>query len=390
MMETSILQDYERQRLMEYADSFRELADSFQNFRTEEKSESDLHTEGERQLILWERQLSEQRAVFAGQLQEMSRMLSSIAGQESSVEKISEKKYRQLVREMKSEGILVGDLFYIRAGDGHRQYNIQLRTLKPVSISSEDAAGLLSVLLDMRLVPHRNCGFFLSQEWGTYLFQEEPSYHVLTGSAKAIKQSETVSGDNFESFEHGEGSVAILLSDGMGAGESALKSSAVVVDLMQRFLEAGFSVDAAVRLVNGVLLTGGAEQNTSTIDCCTIDLYRGTCHFCKAGAAPSYLKLVEQISSRNLPLGLVEEPERESVTRYLEDGDYIILLSDGVVDALNQGVGEAALPEIISRFQSKNPSELANDILGYALRQCRGEVRDDMTVLVTGFWERTR
>ena len=78
------------------------------------------------------------------------------------------------------------------------------------------------------------------------------------------------------------------------------------------------------------------------------------------------------------------------MTRYLEDGDYIILLSDGVVDALNQGVGEAALPEIISRFQSKNPSELANDILGYALRQCRGEVRDDMTVLVTGFWERTR
>lgn len=393
MMETSIIQDYERQRLMEYADSFRELADSFQSFKTEEKSEDDLQTEGERQLILWERQLSEQRAVFAGQLQEMSRMLSNIAGQESSVEKISEKKYRQLVREMRSEGILVGDLFYIRAGDGHRQYNIQLRTLKPVSISSEDAAGLLSVLLDMRIVPHRNCGFFLSQEWGTYLFQEEPSYHVLTGSAKAIKQSETVSGDNFETFEHGEGSVAILLSDGMGAGESALRSSAMVVDLMQRFLEAGFSVDAAVRLVNGVLLTGGAEQNTSTIDCCTIDLYRGTCHFCKAGAAPSYLKrdnLVEQISSRNLPLGLVEEPERESVTRYLEDGDYIILLSDGVVDALNQGVGEAALPEIISRFQSKNPSELANDILAYVLRQCRGEVRDDMTVLVTGFWERTR
>ncbi len=393
MMETSMIQDYERQRLMEYADSFRELADTFQNFKTEEENEKSVSTEGERQLILWERQLSEQRAVFAGQLQEMSRMLSRIAGQERSMEKISEKKYRQLVREMRTEGILVGDLFYIRAGDGHRQYSIQLRTLKAVNISAEDAAGLLSVLLDMRLVPHRNCSFFLSQEWSTYLFQEEPSYHVLTGSAKAIKQSETVSGDNFESFEHGEGSVAILLSDGMGAGESALKSSAMVVDLMQRFLEAEFSVEAAIRLVNGVLLTGGAGQNTSTIDCCSIDLYRGTCHFCKVGAAPSYLKrdnLVEQISSRNLPLGLIEEPESESVTRYLEDGDYVILLSDGVVDALNQGVGEAALPEIISRFQSKNPSELANDILGYVLGQCKGEVRDDMTVLVTGFWERAR
>lgn len=32
-METNI-QDYERQRLLEYADSFQELADSFQHFRT--------------------------------------------------------------------------------------------------------------------------------------------------------------------------------------------------------------------------------------------------------------------------------------------------------------------------------------------------------------------
>jgi len=394
IMETTIIQDYERQRLLEYADSFRELAESFQNFRTEEDDEKIIRQEkGTREFIFWEKQLLEQRSVFAGQLQEMSRMLSDIASQERIVERISEKKYRQLVREMKSEGILVGDLFYIRAGDGHRRYSIQMRTVKAVSISSEDVAGLLSVLLDMRIVPHRNCAFFLSQEWGAYLFQEEPSFHVLTGSAKAIKQSEPVSGDCFESFEYGEGGVAILMSDGMGAGESALKSSSMVVDLMQRFLEAGFSVESAVRLVNGVLLTGGMSQNTSTIDCCNIDLYQGICHFYKVGAAPSYLKrdnLVEQISSRNLPLGLVEEPESESVTRYLEDGDYIILLSDGVADAMNQGIGEAALPEIISRFQTRNPSELANDILGYVLSQCKGEVRDDMTVLVTGFWERAR
>lgn len=390
-MEAAILQDYEKQRLLEYADSFRELADSFQNFG--EITETEAPEEEERQIIMWERQLSEQRGIFAGQLQEMSRVLAGIAKQEMKAEKISEKKYRQLMREMKAEGILVGDLFYIRAEDGHRLYSIRLKTAKTVSVSSEEAAGLLSVLLDTRLVPHRNCTYFLSQEWETYLFQEESSFHILTGSARAIKQSESVSGDCFASFEYGEGNVAVLLSDGMGAGESALKSSSMVVDLMQRFLEAGFGVEAAVKLINGAMLTGGAQHNTSTIDCCNIDLYQGICHFCKVGAAPSFLKrnnLVEQISSRNLPLGLVEEPERETVTRYLEDGDYIILLSDGVLDAMNQGVGEAALPEIISRFQTKNPNELAGEILTCILHQCKGEVRDDMTVLVTGFWETTR
>lgn len=391
IMEATMLQDYEKQRLREYADSFRELADSFQAFhRTQQEEESGAPEEENRQILLWEQMLSEQRLIFAGQLQEMSRMILDISQQEKMIEKIHEKKYRQLIREMKSEGILVGDLFYTRAEDGHRQYSIQLKTIKNTGVSTEDVAGLLSILLDMRLSPHRNSSFFVLPQWGTYIFEEEPSYHVLTGSAKATRQTETVSGDCYESFEYGEGNMAILLSDGMGSGESALKSSAVVIDLMQRFLEAGFSMESAMRLINGVFLTGRTGQNTSTVDCCNIDLYQGICHFCKVGAAPSYLKrgnLVEQISSRNLPLGLVAEPESESVTRYLEDGDYIILLSDGVVDAINQGVGEAALPEMISRFQTKNPNELANDILGFALHQSKGEVRDDMTVLVTGFWQ---
>ncbi len=389
IMEMAVLQDYERQRLREYADSFRELADSFQNFNTMQ-SEGDIPEGEDRQLVLWEQMLSEQRLVFAGQLQEMSRMILDIAHQERTIEKISEKRYRQLAREMKTEGVLIGDLFYTRAEDGHKQYSIQMKALRNTGISTDDVAGLLSVLLDMRLAPHRNSSFFVLPEWGAYIFEEEPSYHVLTGTAKAIKQTETVSGDCYESFEYGEGNMAILLSDGMGTGESALKSSSIVIDLMQRFLEAGFSVESAMQLINGVFLTGSTGQNTSTLDCCSIDLYQGICHFCKVGAAPSYLKrgnLVEQISSRNLPLGLVAKPESETLTRYLEDGDYIILLSDGVADAMNQGLGEGTLSEMISRFQTKNPNELANDILGFALHQSKGEVRDDMTVVVTGFWQ---
>ena len=41
-MEAAVLQDYERRRLLEYADSFRELADSFQNFGLESAAEEAL------------------------------------------------------------------------------------------------------------------------------------------------------------------------------------------------------------------------------------------------------------------------------------------------------------------------------------------------------------
>ena len=185
--------------------------------------------------------------------------------------------------------------------------------------------------------------------------------------------------------------MAILLSDGVGAGEDAYESSITVVEMMQRLLTAGFSVESSAQMINGFLMTDGTKQ--STLDFCNIDLYRGTCRFCKVGAAPSFLKrdhLVEQLSSRNLPLGLLEDAEAESASRMLLDGDYIIMLSDGVLDALHNGLGESALSEIVSKFRARNPNELANDILSFVLHQCKGQINDDMTVAAIGFWERAR
>ena len=66
------------------------------------------------------------------------------------------------------------------------------------------------------------------------------------------------------------------------------------------------------------------------------------------------------------------------------------MLSDGVLDALHNGLGESALSEIVSKFRARNPNELANDILSFVLHQCKGQINDDMTVAAIGFWERAR
>ena len=275
-------------------------------------------------------------------------------------------------------------------GEDYRQCSMEVRA-KRSGITIEDLAGFMSVLLNIRLQPQRNSDFFLSGEWQNYILVEEPPYHILTGLAKATKQGEAISGDSCQYFEYGEGQMAILLSDGVGAGEDAYESSITVVEMMQRLLTAGFSIESSAQMINGFLMTDGKKQ--STLDFCNIDLYRGTCRFCKVGAAPSFLKrdhLVEQLSSRNLPLGLMEDAEAESASRMLLDGDYIIMLSDGVLDALHNGLGEGALSEIVSKFRARNPNELANDILSFVLHQCKGQINDDMTVATIGFWERAR
>lgn len=390
-MEAAILQDYGRFKLLEYADSFRELADSFHMEEGEVGEEGLNLPEDERKILLWNRQIMEQRSIFARQLREVSEMMEGVAKEDYKIERYTEKELKQMIKQMRAEGIQLKDVYYYVLESGHKIMGVQMRNVRESVCSVEEAAGYFSVLLDMPLIPHKNAPFYVSAEYNTYYFVEEPVYHIMTGVAKATKQSEKVSGDLCELFEYGDGKSALFLSDGMGSGEDAFRSSSMVIDMMQRFLETGFSVDAALEMVNGALLTGGSTQNTSTLDCCMVDLYQGTCKFCKVGAAPSYLKrenLVEQISARNLPLGLLETPETEYQCRQLQDGDYIILLSDGILDAMNQGMGEASFVEIVSRFQTKNPGELANDILRFVLHQCRGQIRDDMTVLVAGFWKR--
>ena len=183
-----------------------------------------------------------------------------------------------------------------------------------------------------------------------------------------------------------------VLSDGMGSGEKACDDSERIIEKMERLLEAGFRKETAVQMINGALVAAGQEEHMSTLDLCDINMYTGACEFVKAGAACSYIKrgrLVDRLSARNLPLGVFWEMSPEIHTRTLQSGDYVIMLSDGVLEALSEGIGEEAFPEIIGKMEYSNPNEIANQILAYAIGQSRGRIRDDMTVLVTGIWDQS-
>ena len=87
IVETALLQDYSKHKLLEYADSFRELADSFL-----ENMSCDMEGEQNRKDIIWNRQLSEQRSIFAGQLKEVSQMIEAVAEENCKMEYLEEKK----------------------------------------------------------------------------------------------------------------------------------------------------------------------------------------------------------------------------------------------------------------------------------------------------------
>lgn len=384
----SILPDYGRRRLMNCADSISELADTFQE--TEKEQQIPEQTE-DRNEYIWQKKLSENKSLMAGHLREMAQIMKQVAEESRRCEPMSERRFRQITHALKEVGIHVKNLYLIENEQGKLEVSVTMRNVKKETLSSEEVGDLLSVLLNIRLSVAGDNPFFVGADWQTFYYMEEAVYHVLTGVATAVKETERISGDNYAFFEAGAGNTTCVLSDGMGSGEKACRDSTMVVELMQRFLEAGFQAETAVKMINSVLLSGEENRNMSTLDLCSVDLYTGECRFVKVGSACSYIKrqhLVDRISAGNLPMGIFQKPDMEIVGRTLMDGDYIILFSDGIPDALSQGIGEEMLAEVIGSCHLVNPSEIAGHILNFCIHQCKGHIRDDMTVLVIGIWKK--
>lgn len=390
-----IIPEYGRQKLLSCAESFRDLAELFESGQadgTPAKEEP-----ADRQEYLCKRRMQENQELIAEHLKEMSHILATVARETCRCHPMNERRFRQMSLFLKESGVLLQNYLELEHEDGRREISLTLRQAgkkrtrfgEMEHISTEDVADYLSVATNRRLCMAKSTPPYLTEEFNTYYFLEEPPYHLLTGFATAVKESEKVSGDSYSFCEADTGRLLMLLSDGVGSGEAARRESERVIDLMERFLEAGFGKETAVQMVNGALMTAGQEQAMSTLDICDIDLYTGNCEFVKVGAACTYIKrgrLVDRLSAQSLPLGVFGQIDPEIQTRTLLSGDYVIMLSDGVLEALSEGMGEQMLPEIIGRMDYRNPGEIANQILAYAIGQSRGRIRDDMTVLVTGIW----
>ena len=109
----------------------------------------------------------------------------------------------------------------------------------------------------------------------------------------------------------------------------------------------------------------------------------------KSGASTTFLKRngkVERLKSTSLPLGVMSKLDVDKWEVQLESGEMVVMVTDGVMDALPVGEQDFLMQMIIEGTKIQNPKEMAHHILEQVLK-CSGEVPlDDMTVLVIGIW----
>lgn len=339
--------------------------------------------------LIYRNRLIENRIAMAEQFQEVAQVIKNISGDVSDVCALAQEEEEKIRKHLQKQQIVIKQLWSLSKEDMRKRIFITMRMRSGQCTTTREIARQLSQVCGCTLVPARDSRAVLGNDWKSVLFVEDTNYKVLYGVAKATKEQEKVSGDNYAcacTDEH----FMMCMSDGMGSGLEACKESEMVVDLMEQFVTAGISRECAAKMVNAALVLQRKNGMFSSIDVCALDLYTGVCEFLKAGAAATFIRKGEQVDvirSESMALGLMQKLDYEKTFRKLQDGDYLVMVTDGVLDALPVDC-EEVMKDIILSSQEEMPRELGRDILEKALSYSNYQAKDDMTVLVAGIWEK--
>lgn len=221
------------------------------------------------------------------------------------------------------------------------------------------------------------------------LYKQKQLYRVSTGIAAASK--EKLSGDNFTSVQIAEDKHMIALADGMGTGYEAHKESTTTIELLERLLQSGFDHGIAVKMINSLMILKSEKDRFSTLDIALINLYSGECNLTKIGGSSVFVlgeEKVQIINSTSLPVGVLEGVEADDFELKLGHGDFLVMVTDGIMDHLAESYPQAAegFVEIFHSIKSLNPKEIANEILAI-ITESGASVSDDMTVMVSRIWK---
>lgn len=343
----------------------------------------------QKQRQTWKQRMEESRKGCASQLDTFAQMIQhSTKELDASIfeDDFLAKKIRTRATKM---GLKLLSMVFMVTKNGRYEIHVTVKALKGESVASKDVAKMISECTGRRMVLGKEERLSVGAEYGTIVCVESARFHTLQGVAMIGKECEKISGDNFSLIELPGGKQGAILSDGMGAGQVAFRESAMVVEILEELLIAGFPRETALQMLNTAMVMGRQEVRFSTIDMSVFDLYTGKCEITKAGASTTFIKRkdrVERIKSTSLPMGVMTTLEPDTTEWQLESGDMVIMITDGVMDALPVGEQEILMQMILEGTQIRNPKEIAHHILEQVLA-CSGELPlDDMTVLVIGMW----
>ena len=336
--------------------------------------------------FVWQKKFEENKRNIETQLQGVSRAISNIAENiEKNIkneEQFTNQK-KQIVELLKQKDIEIQEISIQRED----RFLVEIYMEKSNITDIDYIEKILTEVLKEKIVLNQEASI------GTRLnFLSDDKFVMAIGNSEITKTNSRISGDSFLSIKLKDGKYLVAISDGMGSGEEARQSSSKALKMLENLLLSGFDKKTSLELINSSLINQN-EEIFATLDIAIIDLYKGNVELIKSGACPTYIKSknsVQVIKANSLPAGIINESSLQSFDRDISSGEILLMCSDGILDSnVEYKNKELWVKYLLEDIETNNTKKIADLVLNEAIDNGYGNAKDDMSVVVCKFLDKT-
>ena len=300
-------------------------------------------------------------------------------------ENIFSKKEKEIELLLKSKKINIKQCIIKKLKNGKYIVSLELpkeeTRLKEKEIIT-NISDIISKSLNTKIIFHREKT--LNEENFLQIYASEDKYILQVGSSKISKEYTNMSGDSNLQMKLEDGKYLLAIADGMGSGQEARESSKFTLKMIKNLVSSGFEKESSLELINSSLELNSNNETYSSLDLSVLDLFTGKVEFIKNGACSTYIKKkknIEKITLENLPLGITDRLSLKTKSVLVDEGDIIVMCSDGVVDSKEE-IQKDWIEEFLKNINTNNVQKLSDLILAEAIDNNYGIAKDDMTIIV--------
>ena len=203
------------------------------------------------------------------------------------------------------------------------------------------------------------------------------------------RPARSVGGDFYDIFELDNGHVAAIVGDASGKGIAAALFMSIAKTMIRDGLLTGRGPADVLNAVNEQLCASNPEGMFITVLVCVLDPQTGMTRMANAGHMPPLVigRNVREITIEpGILLGLFDDADIEEETLELQAGECLMLLSDGVTEAINAEESFFTVDGLLQCLEDALPFSTAKSVIDAVAKSVRAFVNgreqfDDMTVL---------
>jgi serine phosphatase RsbU (regulator of sigma subunit) len=222
--------------------------------------------------------------------------------------------------------------------------------------------------------------------------KEGPRFRGVSFSAH-FEPTASIGGDYYDVFNLDKSRLAVAIGDVSGHGLSTGLVMAMVKAAITTLVEEGADETSLFRRLNELVFRSTERRAFMTLAFTIFDLGTGMIRHTNAGHLYPYLlregSLPIALESPSLPLGVRSDISTHTVEMKLEEGDAIVYLSDGIVEAQDENgdpFGFDQLESLLGNSTDRSPDAIRDAILRAIAIHCGSKpADDDRTVMVLRF-----